>query len=368
MSARPAAGTSGGMRIVVTGATGNIGMELVEALVADPGVTEVVGVARRAPADWRPARTRFVERDLAREGVRDLLDGVDAVCHLAWAIQPSHDLDAMTRLNVAGSERVFRAAADAGVGCLLHTSSVGAYSTGPRDPDRRVGEDHPTHGIPTSFYSWQKAYAERLLDVVERDAPGMRVVRIRPALVGRYGAASDVRRLFAGPFLPDALAGRLPVTPTPAGLALQMVHAEDVAQGMRRALLADVRGAFNLAAEPVLGPRAIASALGGTAVPVPRALLRAAMDAAWRLRIQPTPVGWLDMTLKAPLLSSVRAHEELGWSPRHDAVATLRAVLRGIREGAGDRTPPTAAGTSGPARVREIATGVGGTSGAASDG
>lgn len=356
------------MRIVVTGATGNIGMELVEALAADPGVTEVVGVARRAPgiADWRPAKTRFVERDLAREGLRDLLDGVDAVCHLAWAIQPSHDLDAMTRLNVAGSERVFRAAADAGVGCLLHTSSIGAYAAGPRD-DRRVAEDHPTHGIPTSFYSWQKAYAERLLDVVERDTPGMRVVRIRPALVGRYGAASDVRRLFAGPFLPDALAGRLPVTPTPAGLTLQMVHAEDVAQGMRLALLADVRGAFNLAAEPVLEPRAIAAALGGKPVPVPRALLRAAMDASWRLRVQPTPVGWLDMTLKAPLLSSARAHEVLGWSPRHDAVSTLGAVVRGIREGAGDRTPPTAAGTSGPGRVREIATGIGGTGGA-SDG
>lgn len=364
----PGGGHRGGMRIVVIGATGNIGVALVRALAADDDVKEVVGVARRRPDAWHPPRTRWVTADVAEDDLRPLVEGADAVCHLAWAIQPSHDPVREHRVNVVGSERVFRATAEAGVPALLHASSVGAYGAaggapghapGPRTG--RVGEDHPTHGIPTSSYSWQKAYCERLLDAVEHDHPGLRVVRLRPSIVARHGSASHLRRLFAGPLLPGALMGRLPVTPTPAGLRLQLVHADDVAAAFRSAVHADARGAFNLAAEPVLDPAAIAAALGGRAVGVPAGVARAAVDLSWRLRLQPTSAGWLDMALQAPLLDTTRARSVLGWEPRHDARSVLDEVLAGLRDGAGDPTPPLAPGAGGPARLRALATGVGGT-------
>jgi len=84
------------------------------------------------------------------------------VVHLAWLIQPSRDLAMLEATNVEGSRRVFAAAAAVGAGTLVHASSIGAYSPGPKDDP--VGEDHPTDGIPTSFYSRHKAAAERLLD------------------------------------------------------------------------------------------------------------------------------------------------------------------------------------------------------------
>src|SRR3712207_4321045 len=42
-------GTAAGMRVVVIGATGNVGLTLVDALAADPAVDSIVGVARRVP-------------------------------------------------------------------------------------------------------------------------------------------------------------------------------------------------------------------------------------------------------------------------------------------------------------------------------
>src|SRR5688500_14006645 len=60
------AGTHGegpGMRIVVTGATGNVGTSVVAALAADPRVTEIVGLARRRPRLQSP-RTTWVEADV----------------------------------------------------------------------------------------------------------------------------------------------------------------------------------------------------------------------------------------------------------------------------------------------------------------
>src|SRR3954469_18793256 len=138
------------MRIVVTGATGNVGTSVVRALGRDERVEEIVGVARRLP-DWRPARTRWVAADVARDDRRPIFEGADAVIHLAWLIQPSRDEAELERVNVAGSRRVFEAAAEAGVPRLVHASSIGVYSPGPKDP--RVDETWPRDGIPTSFYA-----------------------------------------------------------------------------------------------------------------------------------------------------------------------------------------------------------------------
>jgi nucleoside-diphosphate-sugar epimerase len=107
---------------------------------------------------------------------------------------------------VIGSQRVFEAAAQAGVRTVVHASSVGAYAAGPKD--RRVDESWPTTGIPTSFYSRHKAAVERILDAFEATHPHVRVVRLRPGLIFMGEAASEIRRLFAGPFLPRALVRR----------------------------------------------------------------------------------------------------------------------------------------------------------------
>ncbi len=53
------------MRIVVTGATGNVGTSVLEALGRDARVKEIVGVARRIPA-WTPLRTRVGDAPTSR--------------------------------------------------------------------------------------------------------------------------------------------------------------------------------------------------------------------------------------------------------------------------------------------------------------
>jgi nucleoside-diphosphate-sugar epimerase len=351
------------MRVVITGATGNVGTSLVAALERDPRVTEITGLARRAPAA-RGGRTQWVAADVATAPLEELFAGADAVVHLAWLIQPSRDEQTLERTNVHGTRRVFEAAAAAGVGALVHASSIGTYSPGPSD--RRVAEDWPTDGIPTSFYSRHKAAAERALDALERRHPELRVVRLRPGLIFKRSAATGIRRLFAGPLLPSPLVrpGLLFVIPDLPGLAVQAVHADDVADAYRLALLDEsARGAFNVAAEPVLDVPELSRLLGARPVRLHAGLVRALTTASWRLRLQPTPPGWLDMGLRSPLMDVTRARSELGWVPRHGAGEALLELLEGMREGAGDSTPPLDPDTTGPLRVREFLTGVGRRSG-----
>lgn len=345
------------MKVVVTGATGNVGTSTVQALSESQEIDEIVGLARREPT-WTPPKTSWVEANVLTADLGAIFAGADAVVHLAWAIQPSRDAVTLERINVEGSRRVFEAAAAAGVPKLVHASSVGVYSRGSKD--REVDEDWPTEGTRTSFYSRHKVAVERELDRFEADNPETRVVRLRPALIFKDEAATEIRRLFVGPFLPSFLLrrGLLPALPRVERLRFQAVHSEDVGRAYLRAVLADVDGAFNIAAEPPLSPEEMAERIGVRSFPVPARVVRRLADLSWRMRLQPTPPGWLDMALNVPLMSSGRAREELGWEPRHGGVETLEELVEGLREGHGAKTPPLA-GDSAGARLDDLKTGVG---------
>ena len=94
-------------------------------------------------------------------------------------------------------------------------------------------------------------------------------------------------------------------------------------------------------------------------VKVSRRLLRGAAAATYALRLGPAEPGWVDMALGVPLMSTERAHRELGWTPRHSATTAIAELVAGMRDGAYDQTAPLARATSGPARVRELITGLG---------
>jgi nucleoside-diphosphate-sugar epimerase len=321
-------------------------------------VSSILAIARR-PARG-DERIEWRSRDITRDELDADLAGADAVICLAWAIQPSRDGALLRATNVDGSAGVFEAAARAGVGTVLYASSVGAYAPGPKD--RAVDETWSASGIRTSFYSRHKAEVETALDAFEDRHPDIRVVRMRPGLVFKRAAASEIRRLFAGPLLPTLLLrrGLIPFVPRLPRLRFQAVHSYDVGEAFRLALHADVRGAFNLAAEPVLDGEVLAGLLNARPVRVPAGLLRGAADVTWRLRLQPSPSGWVDLALGVPLMDSGRARAELGWVPRTGAGDALLELLAGMREGAGAETPTLAPDAGGPARTGELRTGVGG--------
>jgi UDP-glucose 4-epimerase len=328
------------MRIVVLGATGNVGTSVVRALDADPAVESIVGVARRAPGEPGEGKTEYRVADIRVDPLDDLFDGADAVIHLAWLIQPSRDQALLRAVNVDGSRRVFAAAGRARVPALVYASSVGAYSPGPKD--RAVGEDWPTEGIASSFYARHKAEVERELDVFERDHPATRVVRLRPALIFKREAASEIRRYFAGRLLPPTLVRPelVPIVPAMDRLRFQAVHGDDVGEAYRLATVRDVRGAFNIAAEPVLDPDELGRILDARPVPVPPGALRLLALATWKLRLQPTPPGWFDMALAVPIMATERARSELGWTPRHTSADALLELIDGIHRRDGAPTPP----------------------------
>lgn len=340
------------MRIVVTGATGNVASQLLPQLLSTPQVTSVVGIARRLP-ELRDPRVEWHAADIASADLRPLLRGADVVIHLAWLLQPAHRPDEMRRVNVVGSRRLFDAFLAEGVPALLHASSVGTYAPGPNDPP--VPESHPATGISSSVYSRHKAAVEAMLDTLEREHPERRVVRMRPGVVFQAAAASELARYFLGPFVPQTLVRRalLPLLPDVPGLAVQAVHAEDMARAYVLAVTRPVTGAFNIAAEPVLDSRTLARLLGARTFPLRLGLVRAVVDLTWRLHLQPTDPGWVDIGTLGPVMDTTRARRDLGWIPRRTAGDALLETVEALAAGRGGTTPVLRPRAAGPARVLE---------------
>lgn len=343
------------MRIVITGASGNVGTALIDELSGQGH--QLVGVVRRPPSGsptydamtWHAA-------DLALPQSRQILNsafvGADAVVHLAWGFQPSHRPDVLRALGVGGTQRVLDAAAASGVGHVVHMSSVGAYS--PRVDDRPVVESYPTHGVPGSPYSQHKAAAERLLDRFEHQRPDVVITRMRPGIIGQAAAGSALLRYSVPAPIPAAVLRHLPVLPIDTSLAIPMVHAVDVARALLAVLESRAAGAFNLGAEPIVTAQDIAAALEARLIRMPAAVLRVVVSAAWHARLLQLDPGWIDLAYGVPRLDSSRARTELGWEPVTSATSVLAEVVEGMGKTRHGSTPVLRARTVGEELLRSL--------------
>lgn len=325
------------MRVVVVGATGNVGTAVLRRLQSE--AADLIGVARQVPppdAGAPYAGVRWHGIDVADPSsvtaLAGAFEGADAVIHLAWLLQPNHDERVLKATNIDGTRHVLAAAVVAGVPHVVVASSVGAYSPGPKR--RRVDERWPTGGIATSHYSRHKAVVERTLDRFEADHPDVVVTRMRPGLVMQGLVGEELRALFAGPLVPVRWLGRvpLPVVPLPARTVSQVVHADDLADAFAQVVARRAGGAFNVAAEPVIGPKEVAQVLRGPWLPVRIAPIRMLVSLAWHLRLVAADPGWLDIAVTVPLMDTSRARAELGWQPQHDAVDALAEAVSGVAD------------------------------------
>jgi dihydroflavonol-4-reductase len=216
--------------VLVTGGTGLLGRALVEHLVAE-------GRAVRALA-----RSEEAERALAAAGAEpvrgDVLDPSSLSAAMAGCASAFHvagvnamclrDPRPMYRANVDGAANVVRAAAGAGLGRLVHTSSASAIG----EAHGTVGrEDSPHRGSYLSQYERSKELGERTVLALAAEL-GLDVVCVNPSSVQGPGRTGGSARL-----LLDLVNGRLPAL---IDTTISLVDIDDCTRGH---VLAEARGA-----------------------------------------------------------------------------------------------------------------------------
>ena len=333
-----------GLVVAVTGPTGTFGFGLVPLLEADERVDRIVGIARR-PFD--PAAHGWRRMDYRRGDVRDpasleaAFAGADVVVHLAFIITGATSGATAREINVEGTLNAVRAAAAAGATRFVYASSVAAYGF---HEDNPVGmtEQWPTRPADHLFYAQEKAELEELLVAEVARHPGLALYLPRPPIVvgpHTVGAKAQVPGALA-PLAPLArraggLLGRrrlpLPVPVPVPDIPMQFVHEEDVGRALLQCIVAaGPPGAYNIAADDVLRAPEVVRELGFLPVPVPAQLARTparALAALASLPFSPPATAWAEALAHPAVMDTTKAKRDLGWAPRHTALASLRATL-----------------------------------------
>jgi len=329
------------LKVAVTGPTGEIGKPLLEELERRDEVGTVLGMARSPfdPSEEGWEKVAYRRGDILDRGaLAALFDGVDVAVHLAFAIFGSRE--ETRRVNLQGTRNVFEAAIKAGVKRLVYASSVAAYGFHPENP-QPLTEDVPPRGSEGFYYSRQKAELEELLDELLLDSEVEAYV-FRPCIVAGPRATmlieQTVESVRVGDPVPllrkgvEKLPLVAPVLPDP-GTPLQLVHHDDVAQGMAAAICGDgLPGVYNLAGEGEIQVRDIARALGWHWIPVPRPAVSVGTAAARRFSFASPKLEWAIAADTPVLMDTTKARRDLDWKPAHDAKETLAETIDGARD------------------------------------
>ena len=316
----------------MTGATGKVGNAVARALM-ERG--DSVRALVRDPERARPLLPGGVE--LVRGDVTDpaSIDPAVAGCELVFTShglpeQWVDDEDIFEAVNARGAQNVARAAREAGVRRLVHTSTIDVFHA---EPGGRFDESRVADYPKGTAYERSKQKAEELVLAERRDS--FEVVLVNPCAV--YGPGPAATASIDGEFIKPVMEKKLPALP-PGGFGV--VYVDGVASGH---LLAAARG--------VDGERYILCDRHVTL----RGLAEAVVRAAHRGRVPPSiprPVAQVMSALgeivagvigKPPLLprgqllfflwdaapDSGKAQDELGWEPTllEDGLAAAVAAL-----------------------------------------
>jgi nucleoside-diphosphate-sugar epimerase len=325
--------------LVITGAGGWLGRNLVEAVAPDRASVRVLvqDPDDAAPLALLGRSVQPVVGDVRDPAVLDaLFDGVPAgagVVHAAAVIHPARAVRELFDVNVGGTSLVLDRARRHGMGRLVHVSSNSPFGVNP-SPEHRFDEDSPYH--PYLGYGASKQEAEELvLAAAQRGDVDAVVVRppwfygpnqparqtqwLRAVRRGRFPLVGDGRNrrsmVYTGNLVHGILCAEASASP---GSAYWIADAEPHAM---IEVLATVRKAFVEEGFPVSGGQPRLPRLPGVVAERADRALQALGKYSQALHV----LGELKETIACDI---GRARAEIGYDPPTDLLAGMRASIR----------------------------------------
>lgn len=321
------------MRILVTGATGFLGVNLCQHLAQRGEAVRALARTPEKAADLRALGIEIVQGDVTDDAaVGRAMEDVDVVYHLAGKLFiPGVPAEEYERIHVTGTRTVLKYARERQITRLIHCSTTGVFGVTGAHP-----ADEVARYAPTNAYERTKLAGEQLTQAAMRE--GLPATIIRPGLVygpGDLHLLGFFRSIQRGVFRPI---GRAPVW-------LHPIYIDDMSDAMLRAAVRPeaVGEAFNIAGrEPVTLrelAQAIATAIGSPPprgwIPMPLAqtvaLLGDALPSAMRHRA-PLTSSRLDFLTHSRMYTVTKAQRLLGFTAETSLAEGLAQTAKWYRD------------------------------------
>lgn len=319
------------MRVLITGAAGHIGQNLLNELaVQHADWTLVAADVRSLPTQHLRPNIEPVQLDIGHpRQVRECVQQwrPQAIVHLASVVNPPPQMSA-TRLHtieVGGSRALFEAAVEHDVRQLVVASSAAAYGFHP-DNAELIDENQPLRGQSQFPYARHKHEIEQLLAGLRQSCPQLRQLVLRPGTILGRGVHNPVTDLFMGRSV-LGISGRCS--------RFVFIWDQDVVNIIRQGLEQGSEGIYNLAGDGALSLREIAGLLRKPYRTLPAPLLRGALAMLRPLGLAPFGPEQVDFMRYRPVLDNARLKREFGYLPRYSSREAFLAFVaaRGLRAG-----------------------------------
>jgi nucleoside-diphosphate-sugar epimerase len=307
------------LTVAVTGASGYIASRLVEVLCADERVDRVLGFDLRPPS-FHAGKFIFDTMDVRNPQLKQRLEGVDAVVHLAFIMNPIKDESFMRDVNVNGSHNVFTCARDAGVSKIVYVSSATVYGAHP-DNDVPLTEESPLRANLDFSYPAHKLEVEYIAKEFREEFAEGTFTILRPAIV--YGSHVDNAwsHFLQFPVI-FGVKGHDP--------PFQFVHEDDVARALAFSIHNDLDGAYNLAPRGWLEADEALEIIGRRRWQQSEPAAFALIDRLWAMGLVEAPAGMLHYVMH-PWVVSAEKLARAGFLCEKSNAATLAEALEHVR-------------------------------------
>ncbi|MEQ9423791.1 MAG: NAD-dependent epimerase/dehydratase family protein [Cyclobacteriaceae bacterium] len=167
------------MRIAVTGASGHIGYNLCEMLLAQGHEVRVLQHSKKSTLN---ENLEVINGSVTDQNDTDkLCRGIDAIFHLAAfiSIDSLRHQSKLREVNVQGTQNIINSCLKNGVSKLIHFSSIDAFNPWPQS--EKLDENRDLHSLIPFTYGASKAESQQL--VLEANSPDLQTIVLCPTAV-----------------------------------------------------------------------------------------------------------------------------------------------------------------------------------------
>lgn len=309
--------------ILVTGASGYLGSQVVAALAARTDVG-IVALDVRPPAKQLPG-VGYELADIRSPEIDALIARhvPDVVVHLASIVTPGKDSNRAFEysVDVGGTRNLLEACARHGVRRIVVSSSGAAYGYHADNP-AWLTEADPVRGNESFAYAWHKRLVEEMLADFRQRCPALEQVVFRIGTILGTTVKNQITDLFDKPRLIAIRGSESPFV---------FIHDQDVVGAMVHAIDSPVTGIFNVAGDGALTIAEIAARLGKRCVVFPPSLLAFALRVLKHLGLTQYGPEQINFLRYRPVLDNSRLKNEFGYMPRLTSAQVFDRYLESRR-------------------------------------